>query len=56
MLVTLQSLLIIHQLVELVYNDEFKTYQEAFGHEHQIKGWSVAKKETLIAGDIGLLK
>jgi hypothetical protein len=29
-----------------------ESYQEAFQWEHQIKGWSRAKKEALIRGDI----
>lgn len=46
----------LHKPVELVYKEEFKTYQEAFRRERQIKCWSVAKKEALIAGNIDLLK
>ena len=46
----------VHKPVELIYSDEFPTYQEAFKRERQIKGWSRAKKEALIAGDIELLK
>ena len=46
----------LHQPVELVYKEEFETSQEAFRRERQIKGWSVAKKEALIAGDVALLR
>jgi len=38
--------------VELVWNEVVESYQEAFQWEHQIKGWSRAKKEALIRGDI----
>ena len=38
--------------VELVWSEVVETYQEAFQWEHQIKGWSRAKKEALICGNI----
>lgn len=38
--------------VELVWSEIIDTYPEAFQWEHQIKGWSRAKKEALIRGDI----
>lgn len=38
--------------VELVWSEIVETYHEAFTWEHQIKGWSRAKKEALIRGDI----
>jgi predicted GIY-YIG superfamily endonuclease len=38
--------------VKLVWNEVIKSYEEAFQWEHQIKGWSRAKKEALIRGDI----
>jgi len=38
--------------VELVWNEIVQSYEEAFQWEHQIKGWSRAKKEALIRGDI----
>jgi putative endonuclease len=38
--------------VELVWYEEVPTVDEALGYEHQIKGWSRAKKEALIRGDI----
>ncbi len=37
--------------VQLVWNEEIETYNEALLHEHQIKGWSRAKKEALLRGD-----
>ncbi len=45
-----------HKPEELIYTEEYDTYQEAFKRERQIKGWSRAKKEALIAGDIEKLK
>ena len=42
--------------VELVYKEEYDTYQEAFHRERQLKKWSRAKKEALIAGDFKQLK
>ena len=38
--------------VQLVWSEIVETYPEAFQWEHQIKGWSRAKKEALIRGDI----
>ena len=38
--------------VQLVWSEVVDSYQEAFRWEHQIKGWSRAKKEALIRGDI----
>lgn len=37
--------------VQLVYTCEFETREEALARERQIKRWSRAKKEALIAGD-----
>lgn len=37
--------------VELVWQGEFEKRDEAIAFERQIKGWSRAKKEALIAGD-----
>jgi predicted GIY-YIG superfamily endonuclease len=37
--------------VTLVYAEEFATRDEAFARERQVKGWSRAKKEALIAGN-----
>jgi predicted GIY-YIG superfamily endonuclease len=38
--------------VKLVWSEVTESYPEAFQWEHQIKGWSRAKKEALIHGDI----
>ena len=38
--------------VKLMWRIVTESYQEAFPWEHQIKGWSRAKKEALIRGDI----
>jgi predicted GIY-YIG superfamily endonuclease len=37
--------------VKLAWSQEFATREEALAAEQQIKGWSRAKKEALIAGD-----
>jgi len=42
--------------VELVFADEFPSREDALDREKQIKGWSRAKKEALIAGDWEQLK
>jgi predicted GIY-YIG superfamily endonuclease len=42
--------------VELVICQEFQTRQEAFERERQVKGWSRAKKEALIAGKMRRLE
>ena len=41
--------------VELVWSQQFPTRYEALSAERQIKGWSRAKKEALIAGDWDLI-
>jgi predicted GIY-YIG superfamily endonuclease len=38
--------------VKLVWSVVIESYQEAFQWEYRIKGWSRAKKEALIRGDI----
>ena len=38
--------------VKIVWSEVTESYQEAFQWEHQIKGWSRAKKEALIRDDI----
>lgn len=38
--------------VKLEWSMVVDSYREAFQWEHQIKGWSRAKKEALIRGDI----
>jgi putative endonuclease len=42
--------------VTLVYQKEFQNPNEAIAFEKQLKRWSRAKKEALIAGDIEKLK
>jgi len=42
--------------VELVFAQEFDRIEDAIAAERQIKGWSRAKKEALIAGNSGLLR
>lgn len=46
----------LHNPLELVYTEEYPTYKEAFKRERQLHGWSHAKKEALINGDIQKLK
>ncbi|MEO9599990.1 GIY-YIG nuclease family protein [Parasphingorhabdus sp.] len=41
--------------VELVWSETFGTREEALAAERQIKGWSRAKKQALIAGDWDLI-
>ncbi len=38
--------------VKLVWSIITESYQGAFQWEHKLKGWSRAKKEALIRGDI----
>ena len=38
--------------VELVFAQEFDRIEDAIAAERQIKGWSRAKKEALIEGDL----
>jgi len=42
--------------VKLVYSNRFIEINDAIKAEKQIKGWSRAKKEALIIGDIDLLR
>ena len=42
--------------VRLVFSEAFESREQAFAVERQLKGWSRAKKEALIRGDIELLK
>lgn len=46
----------VHRPFKLVYTEEYETYQAAFKRERQLHGWSHAKKEAMINGDIELLK
>jgi putative endonuclease len=41
--------------VELVYACEFARVVEAFAAEKKVQGWSRAKREALIAGELALL-
>ena len=40
----------------LVYVEHYATRTEAARRERQLKGWSRAKKEALMAGDLELLR
>ncbi len=40
----------------LVYTEKYATQLEAMRREKQLKGWTRAKKEALIANDLSLLK
>jgi predicted GIY-YIG superfamily endonuclease len=42
--------------VELAWSDSFRTRDEAFARERQLKGWSRRKKQALIDGDWELLE
>ena len=42
--------------LELVYSEEHETLAAAIAREKQIKGWSRAKKESLIAGYLERLR
>ncbi len=37
--------------VELAWSDTFTSREEAIAAEQQVKGWSRAKKDAMIAGD-----
>lgn len=41
---------------ELVYQEEYQTQLESTRREKQLKGWTRAKKEALISGNLELLK
>ena len=40
----------------LVYSEKYPTRKEAMQREFQLKKWSKAKKEAIIAGNLELLK
>jgi len=42
--------------VRLVYTEVLQSVETAVRREHQLKHWSSAKKEALIAGDLDYLK
>lgn len=41
---------------KLVYSEQFQTLKEAMNREKQLKKWTRAKKEALIANNLDLLK
>lgn len=41
--------------VQLVYHEEFDRITDAIAAERQLKGWSRAKKEAIIRGDLQAL-
>jgi len=45
-----------HEKFELVYQESYDSRLESMRREKQIKGWTRAKKEALIAGNKELLK
>ncbi|TAE54681.1 MAG: GIY-YIG nuclease family protein [Bacteroidetes bacterium] len=42
--------------VELIYTEEFDRIEDAFHREKQVQGWSRAKKEALMSGNIEELR
>ena len=42
--------------VELVWSQDFDRITDAIAAERQLKGWNRAKKESLIAGEMALLR
>ena len=45
-----------HLPVKLVYYEEYPSISQAFARERQLHGWSRAKKEALIKGDLDSLR
>ena len=45
-----------NQNFELVHSEKFPTLVGAMRREKQLKGWTRAKKEALVKGDLELLK
>lgn len=45
-----------HKGFKLVYFEKFQTLLESRRRENQLKGWTRAKKDALISGNLGLLK
>jgi predicted GIY-YIG superfamily endonuclease len=45
-----------HRPVRLVYTEEHASREDCLKRERQLKRWTRAKKEALIAGDRALLK
>jgi putative endonuclease len=42
--------------VAIVLSEQFKTFSQARKREAQVKRWSRAKKEALVAGDLATLR
>ncbi len=42
--------------VQLVYHEQFKSFDDAVKRERQVKKWSRAKKEALIRGEMETLQ
>ena len=42
--------------VTLLWSEEFAWHEEAFAAERRLKGWSRAKKDALMRGDVAALK
>jgi putative endonuclease len=42
--------------VQLAFSESFERIDDAIAAERQLKGWSRAKKQALIAGDFGLIR
>lgn len=45
-----------HLPIRLVYKEEYSSIELAFARERQLHGWSRAKKEALIKGELDFLK
>ena len=45
-----------HQGFSVIYKEDYLTLLEAMRREKQLKGWTRAKKEALIANDLKKLK
>ena len=45
-----------HLPIKLVYKEEFSSIELAFSRERQLHGWSRAKKEALIKGELDSLR
>ena len=42
--------------VQLIYHEQFKSFDDAVQRERQVKKWSRAKKEALIRGEMETLQ
>ncbi len=45
-----------NKIVDIVHKEKFENRAAAMARERQLKGWTRAKKEALIKGDLDLLK